>query len=68
MYKLKQIATQMSGSPCMGLSVPNNISCFFEDTFFKISRSGTSILFTSGAKIILTKEEIDNYDFSEVRI
>jgi len=68
MYRLRQIATQLTGSPCMGLSVPNHISCFFENTFFKIQRSGTSIVFTSGAKHILTNKEIEDYNFNEVRV
>ena len=67
MYKLKQIATQQTGSPCMGLSVPNNISVFFENTFFKISRSGCSIIFTSGTKTVITDKQVENYNFSDVR-
>ena len=68
MYKLKQIATQLTGSPCMGLSVPNNISVFFEDTFFTIQRSGASIIFTSGTKTIITDKQVENYNFQDVRI
>ena len=68
MYKLRQIASLVNGSPCMGISVPSNIAIFFEGTSFNIKKSGTSIVFTSGAKAVLTKEQIDNYDFEKVRI
>lgn len=68
MYKLKQIATQQTGSPCMGLSVPSNIAVFFENTFFKISRDGNSITFTSGVRSIISDKQVENYNFQDVRI
>jgi len=68
MYRLRQIATQKDGTPCMGLSVPNSISMFFENTLFTIQKSGTAIVFTSGAVHVITKEEINNYNFDDVRL
>jgi len=68
MYKLKQIATQLSGSPCMGLSVPNHISVFFEETFFKVSKSSSSIVFTSGTKDGISTKQVEDYKFEDVRL
>ena len=35
---------------------------------FTIQKSGTSIVFTSGTKHVITKEEVENYDFQDVRL
>lgn len=50
------------------LTVPKEISVFFEECFFSVEKSGNSIIFTSGASIEPTKEEIENYAFSDCRI
>ncbi len=68
MYKIRKIATQLSGSPCMGLSVPAHISVFFEDTFFRVSRSSNSITFTSGTKDGISNKQVEDYKFDDVRV
>ena len=68
MYKLRTIASQKSGEGVMGLTVPKEIAVFFENTSFSVKRSGTSILFVSGAVKTITKKQVDNYQFEDVRI
>lgn len=66
MYKLRNGAFQKSGEPVKVLTVPKEVSAVFEETYFSIEKSGDSIVFTSGTKVI-SKKEIENYDFSECR-
>jgi hypothetical protein len=68
MLKLRQIATQPTGDPVMGLTVPNQISIFFEQTHFYAEKSGTSIVFTSGTKHTITKQQVENYNYEDCRI
>lgn len=68
MYKLRTIALQKSGDQVKGLTCPNEIAVFFENTSFSVERSGTSIIYVSGATNIITKKQIDNYSFKDVRI
>jgi len=68
MYKLRNIAFQKSGDAIKGLTCPNEIAVFFENTFFSVSKSGTSILFTSGTNQIITKKQVDNYSYEDCRI
>lgn len=50
-----------------GFTVPISISVFFkEGTYFNVIRSGNSIIFQSGTCLKPTKEEIINYEFTEV--
>lgn len=68
MYKLRNIAFQQSGDKIKGLTCPNEIAVFFSDTFFSVVRSGTSIVYTSGTKHIITKKEVDNYSYEDCRV
>ena len=68
MYKLRNIAFQKSGDAVKGLTCPKEISVFFENTFFTVTKSGTSIVFTSGTQQIITKKQIDNYSYEDCRI
>ena len=68
MYKLRNIAFQKSGDPVKGLTCPNEIAVFFENTFFTVSKSGTSIVFTSGTQQIITKKQVESYNYEDCRI
>lgn len=67
MYKLRNIAFQKSGEPIKGITIPNEIAEFFEQTSFSIEKSGTTIILTSGTQIIARKE-IESYKFQDCRL
>ena len=65
-YKLRNIVNRKSQNTehkTMGITIPNNIAMFFENTYFSIEKSGTSIILTSGANIQITKEQIEAYKY-----
>lgn len=64
-YKLRNGAYQRSGDPVKVLTVPNEISVFFEDTSFSVEKSGCAIIYTSGAKNIITKKQIEEYNYED---
>jgi len=68
MIKLRNIAFQKSGEAIKGLTCPKEIAVFFESTFFNVTRSGTSIVFVSGAQNIITKKQVENYTYEDCRI
>lgn len=68
MYKLRNIAFQKSGEPVKGLTCPNEIALFFEDTFFSVKKVGDSIIFTSGTNQIITKQQVETYSYEDCRI
>lgn len=69
MIKLRTIAYHNKGKPVKGLTVPDNIKIFYDDSqMFSVERSGNCIVFYPGSKHFFTKEEIENYDFSGCRI
>jgi hypothetical protein len=51
-----------------GFTVPQEIAMFFKECYFFIEKSGTSIVFTSGASLQPTKEEIKNFNFEGIKI
>lgn len=51
-----------------GITIPNDVAVFFDDCFFTIERSGTCIICKSGVHAIPTKQEIQDYDFEDVKI
>ena len=66
MIKLRTIAYHNRGEPVKGLTVPSEISVFFENSSFTVEKSGTSIVFTSGTEQIITKKDIINYKFQTI--
>jgi hypothetical protein len=66
-YKLRPIVASNS-KITMGLTIPDEVAVFFKNCFFTIEKSGTSILCLSGASIIPTKLEVENYNFEDCRI
>ncbi|MCH7568432.1 MAG: hypothetical protein IIA87_03340 [Nanoarchaeota archaeon] len=46
------------------ITIPPSISTFYKNTYFSITMSGTTIILTSGTKVI----DIDNLDLEDYRI
>ena len=51
-----------------GFTVPNNIAIFFPNCMFTVEKSGTAIVFYSGATQILTDKDIENYKFEDCKV
>lgn len=66
-YKLRPIVSSNS-KITMGLTVPDEVAMFFRNSFFTIERSGACIVCTSGASMIPTKKEVEEYEFEDCRI
>ena len=72
-YKLRTIVnskstSERSAKKVMGLTVPGEVAVFFEGCCFKIEKSGTCIVAYSGTSLFPTKEEVEGYNFNDVRI
>ena len=52
-----------------GITIPSSIiSLFSENTLFTLQVSGASIIMTSGASHIPTKQEVDNLDIDSFKV
>lgn len=51
-----------------GLTVSQETANFFSGCYFNEIRSGTAIIFESGANIKITKKDVIDYKFEDVRI
>jgi len=65
MYQLRNGAYQKSGEPVKVLTVKNEIAIFFPNTTFHVEKSGTCIIFTSGADQTPTKKEVSDFNFPD---
>lgn len=67
MYKLRVIGSRNKGHPSStdvyGITVPNKYVMFFEGVHFNLEKSGTSLIFTSGASNVITKQQIEEYKY-----
>ena len=68
MYKLRNVAFQQNGDSIKGLTCPNEIASFFENTNFFVVRSGTSIVYTSGTKQVISKKQLEVYNYEDCLI
>ena len=59
------IGAKTTGQVVMGFTCPNDIAMFFSGCVFTVEKSGTSIIYYSGASIVPTKEQIEAYEFDE---
>ena len=48
-----------------GFTVPSDVSMFFPDCYFTIEKSGTCIVFYSGARAVPTVDELENYTYGD---
>lgn len=51
-----------------GLTVPTEIAMFFSGCRFTVEKSGTSIVYHSGASEVFTPAQIESYKFEDCRI
>jgi len=68
MYKLRNIAFQRSGEAVKGLTVPSEVATFFENVSFSVIKSGTSIIYTSGAVHKISEAQVEEYKFEDVKV
>ena len=64
-YKIRTIAKQLSGEEVKGVTIPNKVAMFFENTYFNIEKSGTAIILTSGTTQIITKQQVEEYTYED---
>lgn len=70
-YKLRYIVgsnSNKNAKKVKGLTIPNEIAVFFEGCYFSVQRSGTCIMLHSGTNQLPTKQEVENYNFSDCRV
>ncbi len=61
-YRLRTLV-KSSEQIVKGFTCPDNIAVFFSGCHFNVEKSGTSVVYYSGASIIPTKEEVEGYEF-----
>ena len=65
-YKLRNlIESKSTGQIVRGFTCPEEVAIFFSGCFFAVEKSGTSIIYYSGASIIPTLEQVEAYEFEE---
>ena len=63
MVKLRKIVT--GERSVQGLTCPNDIAMFFSGCRFTVEKSGTAIVYYSGASQAPTTKEINDYRFED---
>jgi len=64
LVKKRTIAYQKTGEPIKGFTLPKEINMMIEAfDYFNVEVSGNAIIFSSGASIKPTAEQIKNYKF-----
>ena len=61
----KLISSNTTGQIVRGFTCPEEIAIFFSGCVFSVEKSGTSIIYYSGASIIPTQEQVEAYEFDE---
>ena len=56
--------SQDKASEVYGITIPPDISILFKNVFFSVTQSGTSIILTSGTKIMIN-QDVKNYDLKD---
>jgi len=67
-YKLRPIVSTNKNQQVYGITIPGEIALFLKDTFFKVERSGTTIILTSGCSHSITKKDVIDYNFEDCKI
>lgn len=57
--------SKKTGQTVRGFTCPEEVAIFFEGCFFNVEKSGTAIVYYSGASIIPTQEQVEAYEFEE---
>lgn len=68
MIKSRIVGKQRDDQPIYALTIPAQFSLFFEETYFYVTKSGNSLIFTSGTHNTISNEEIKKYKFEDVII
>lgn len=68
MYKPRDSGRSSTGEYIKVLTVPKEILVFFENTKFSVEKSGTSIIYTSGTSQIVTKKQLEVYNYETCRV
>lgn len=58
---------QVNATVAYGITIPPNISIFYKETYFSVSKIDEGILLTSGTKTY-SKEEIEKIDLEDFKI
>ena len=68
MYKLRTISYHNDGEHVKGITIPGDVALFFEKTYFNITKSGASIVLTSGINDSITAQQVEAFDLETLRI
>lgn len=68
MQKKLRLIVNSSKLKVTGIGISKENSIIFSGCYFKETRSGNSIILTSGTHINPTKQDVINYKFEDVRI
>lgn len=72
LYKLHSIARTNSNNPVIGITVPKEVSQHFSGCYFKVEIKKVNgqygFFCASGSMVKITKEEIEKYNFEDVRL
>ena len=67
--KLRLIKSkQLKASEAYGITIPPDIAVFFQETYFDVSQSGTSIILTSGTQVTQIHSQIENLDLENYTV
>jgi len=59
------ISSKLTGQIVRGFTCPEDIAMFFSGCYFTVEKSGTSIIYYSGASIVPTQEQVEAYEFED---
>lgn len=67
-YKARTGATQLSGDKVKVFTIPKDIAVFTEGVSYSVQMSGTTIMYESGTKQVITEKQVEEYKFEDCRI
>jgi len=64
------VNSERNGKPWKvhAVTIDNETASFFSGCYFNTYRSGNAIILESGAKIEITKQQVEAYNFEDARI
>lgn len=67
-YKIRTSGKSSTGSYIPVLTIPKEIAVLFDNTNFTVEKSGASIIYTSGGSVVITKKELEKYNYEDCRV
>ena len=70
-YKLRKIVHSQSEKRqfnVFGITIPQDVAIFFQNTLFSIEKSGTCIVLKSGCSLTPTQQEVDKFKLEKCRV